>query len=234
MKIAVDFYNDTLKTIYEDKAEDLKKGCYFVNLENEVLLSLVRKIKKGSWQQLKDEHGKLLWDDSSTLKPEMGFEVEDRDTEINIKNHLSFWTIKEILEAKYSYKRSIVNNTCVYYEEFLDEEFFMKLDGSLNRGKKVFYGNGIIEHNFKLANNKIVFDCEYEGRFPKLSISLDGKTFVKVEQLPFVRDFRRTTFKNVYLKMLDWDNKLTAYSFFYNEKSKTKLNQEFIGRGFLR
>jgi len=231
MKIAVDFFDNTLKAMYDDKTKNVRNDCYVVNLENEVLNSLVKKTKKGSWQQLKDEHGKLQWNTSSLLKPEMGFVVENQDTEINIKNHLTFWTIQEVLKIKYFHKLKIVGTTHVYFDELIDDDFCTKFSGSLNLGKKVLCGDGIIEHNFKLVNNKIVFDCEYENELPKLSISLDGKTFVKVDELPFERDFKKTTFEKVYLKISDLENKLTAYSFYFYGDSY--VQEEFAGRGFL-
>lgn len=233
MKIAVNMYDDSLKSIYNNrKVKDFLKGCYFIKLDDNFKDS--KMIKQGCWQQLKDEKGKLLWkEDNNMLKPQMGYVVDDEEVEIEIFNNLSFWSISEILKLKYK-NITTKDHSRIYYEEFVDleevEDLPIHFSGNLNLGKKVCFGEGIIVHELRLKNNKIYFDCEYENEMPNIEISLDGKTYSKVTKLPWIHDFRKATYKAVYLKINDFKNPITAYSIGFNGDIQ---QTSCIGRGIV-
>lgn len=215
MKIAVDFFNDELISIFQGE-EEIRKNCYFVELDDD--FDDTKIIKKGYWKQLRNEKGKLLWDELVTFKPKMGYEIDDKDVKINFRDLLKFWTVEEILKIKYQRKLdNLKRYNSIYYEEFIDKDLNEKLierKGALSFGKKVCFGKGTIVHNFVLNDKKIFFGCEYV-EFPKIEISLNGKTYTRVKSLPFEQDFRKTDYKKIYLK-LENDHFLTAYYFCFN------------------
>lgn len=225
----VDVYNNALKSIYRNnKIKDSRNSCYIINLDDD--FEAEKKIKQGCWQQLKDEDGNLLWEEGDTLKPKMGYVIGDEEVDVSIFDNITFWKIDEILRLKYSKKlEKLEKFNCIYYDEFIDEE---QVGVGLNIGKKICYGNGSIIHNLNLNSNKIVFDCEYIGEMPKIEISLDGKSFSKVTSLPYVHDFRKATYKAVYVKIKDFENHLTAYSIAYNGEVHT-MEEECLGRGII-
>ena len=98
-----------------------------------------------------------------------------------------------------------------------------------NLGTKIFSGNGILSHNFKLQDNDILFDCEFIDDFPQLEIALDEKTFTRMKSFPFSQNFRKTKYENIQIKIKD--SKLTAYSIFFNGHFDGQFEKN-IGRGF--
>lgn len=233
MKIAVNFVDDKPFGIL--KKED-RKGCYFISVDDNFDSSKL--VKKGYYQQLKDEDGNLLWDETGVgLKPIMGYVVSDEEVEATVRKNLDIWTVKEILNAKY--RKQLSENkdySAVYYEEFLDEEnenFYSEING-LNLGKKICFGKGEIVHSLPLKNNKMFFNCEYIGDLPKIEISLNEKTFTKIKSLPFKQDFRKTKYEKIVIKINDLENKISAYSILFNNDSKKDfLSTDYVGRDVL-
>ena len=95
MKIAVDYFNDKILSVYrDDKTKDVRKNCYFITCGE----LGTKKIPKGKWVQLKDNKDNLLWEtENGVLKPKMGYDVIET-TEIDIYSYPDFWNIKEILK----------------------------------------------------------------------------------------------------------------------------------------
>jgi len=214
MKFIVNLSTNKLMSVYKsNKTVETRKNCYSVLLDiNEE--DLVKQVKKGFWTHLKDDNGNLLWQqDSDTLKPLMGYAISDKEVEINIFNHLEFWTLQEILELKYRSKLEKSKYSHVFYEEFIDEDLKRKIDGNLHIGKKICYGNGKITLELEMKDDEITFDCEYNGNKPNISLK-KGKG------------------NKIYLQIDDDKNQLTSYAIYFN--SNINEEKKYIGQGILK
>lgn len=215
-KIEVEYATDKLRSIVYDEKR-VKKNCYVVSVDN---LDITKKIKKKKNQQLKNKDGGLLWEDTDFLKPKFGFVETDEEIEINVINNLKEWNIEEILNYKYS---SILKNikSCsnIFFNEFIDENKFVKMNGQFNVGKRLCTGKGILEHKVKLSNGKIYFDCEYKGEKPSIELSIDNEKWIPIKEFPFEHGFRKKNISKIYLNV-DISSNIVAYSLGFNLEKK--------------
>ena len=216
--IEVEYGTDKLRSIVNEKSK-IKKNCYVISMDN---LDITKKIKKKKVQQLKDEDGNLLWEDTDYVKPKMGFVETDEEVEIDILNNLNEWTIQEVLRAKYFSKiENVKSCSNIFFNEFIDENKFAKIKGKFNIGKRLCVGKGTFEHSIKLTNGKIFFDCEYQDEMPKIEISIDNEKWTLIKELPFEHGFRKKNISKIYLN-IDCSTNLIAYSLGFNADKKIK------------
>jgi hypothetical protein len=209
MKVFASYSSDTVIAVYPDDHETKELvNCYtlFVDSIDDKF------VPKSLWGQLKDENGSYLWDeDSGVLKPQKGYVIAG-ETKIKFKHYPWMWSIDEILKEKYKKLLEKNEKKNVYFQEFLNGD--VRYEGLINLGKKFCQGEGILLHSVEKTVKEFTFKFEYTKSLPKISISVDKDAWTKVDSSCFSHRFKKET-DQLYIKIDDTENILTAYSFYY-------------------
>jgi hypothetical protein len=211
MKVLASYSSDVIVKVNENEEFDECISHYVVQVDD----ISDKVVPKGFWRELVDDEGNPIWEetnDSGLLKPSKGFVVSDH-VKVKFKRHPQMWTIEEIIAEKYKKKLMSCKFDGLYYQEFIKMDDIL-FEGSLNLGKKFCAGQGTLIHKLNPNFKEFILETECFDKLPEMYVSPDNQSWSKIDSCFYSHRFKKET-NQIYLKIDDYNNHLTAYAIYY-------------------
>jgi hypothetical protein len=210
MKVLANYSSDVIVKIHEDEEFEQCISHYVVQVDD----ISDKVVPKGFWRELIDDEGNPIWEEvnDGLLKPSKGFVISDQ-VKVKFKRFPQMWTVEEIIKEKYKKKLMGCKFEGLYYQEFIKMDDIL-FEGSLNFGKKFCAGQGTLIHKLNPNFKEFVLETEYLDERPEMHVSPDNESWSKIDSDSYSHRFKKET-NQIYLKIDDYKNPLTAYAIYY-------------------